>query len=695
MDLRQIEPMGLKIRDWDIVMPKSGKVLIELKSGSCQGSVWLHYPNYKHIFNIHEFNDTKKYDIGFFPVNSRLVFALIALDKINCPSDNPQYNESDSIKKLPFDDNKWEIRYECISPKKEQQCRDMALEIKVVDALESVTDEISERPNGLKTSDKQNACINSIASRVEIPRRKLPLDTYALLSSSISGNMAIVYTDGSEVVAVDSKGTQICSGIAGIDDARVISSLINSYPNIILQGAFSHTTSDYIRIKYKSNISIRGIGASLSNISFVLVNSNNILIQDISFSGYTDIGAICSYNCNDVTVNRFKVQDAAGPGFAAFYVQIPDGTTNTNQYYNDCIVLDGNKHGFAIWGDDPMTAIANNFHFNRCEAHRCGLDGRIDDWTVGFNLSEAITANHIIVTDCKATYCWESGFHMEGRGVYNDVTFARCLAECNGQKTNPMFGNGFLVGGVRIVDCISRNNHGVQFGTGCGIRVLSSAGNTICSGNITSGNSNAGIYIDTGKGRCIVADNISTDDLNGILLYGPESDDGQPGTVVSGNSINRPKNHGIYAIHTSEPTITDNIIVGGNCGIKLLWGTNKGLIANNQILECSGSGLHMTSTTNHYILDNRIDVVGAPLELFGNSHIIKGNSGYITEASGSSIGTGLEESIAHGLTAIPKGCKAWAKYLIGSRYTTEIIPFDDKNVYPNMKNGLAFEWRIE
>lgn len=62
---------------------------------------------------------------------------------------------------------------------------------------------------------------------------------------------------------------------------------------------------------------------------------------------------------------------------------------------------------------------------------------------------------------------------------------------------------------------------------------------------------------------------------------------------------------------------------------------------------------------------------------------------------GSSTGTGSEQTIAHGLAAIPTGCKAWIKYLVGARYITEMIPFDATNVYPTVTSGLAYEWRIE
>ena len=63
-------------------------------------------------------------------------------------------------------------------------------------------------------------------------------------------------------------------------------------------------------------------------------------------------------------------------------------------------------------------------------------------------------------------------------------------------------------------------------------------------------------------------------------------------------------------------------------------------------------------------------------------------------SSGSSTGTGSEQTIVHSLAAIPTGCKAWVSYLVGTRYTTETIPYDATHIYPTVDNGVAFTWGI-
>jgi hypothetical protein len=65
-------------------------------------------------------------------------------------------------------------------------------------------------------------------------------------------------------------------------------------------------------------------------------------------------------------------------------------------------------------------------------------------------------------------------------------------------------------------------------------------------------------------------------------------------------------------------------------------------------------------------------------------------------SSGSSTGTGSEQTIPHGLAAIPVGCKAWIKYPISAtRFMEKEIDFDATNIYPCVNTGIVYEWRIE
>jgi hypothetical protein len=107
-------------------------------------------------------------------------------------------------------------------------------------------------------------------------------------------------------------------------------------------------------------------------------------------------------------------------------------------------------------------------------------------------------------------------------------------------------------------------------------------------------------------------------------------------------------------------------------------------------------GINEISGKTDYNVYNGIicrDAIQGAINLTGPHSIVNADLNRV--ASGSSTGTGSEQTIAHGLAAIPTGCKAWITYLVGTRYVAEMIPFDDTNVYPTVDNGVAYTWRIE
>lgn len=63
---------------------------------------------------------------------------------------------------------------------------------------------------------------------------------------------------------------------------------------------------------------------------------------------------------------------------------------------------------------------------------------------------------------------------------------------------------------------------------------------------------------------------------------------------------------------------------------------------------------------------------------------------------GTSTGTGSEQNILHNTSIRSiKRQRAWATYLVNSKYHTVDIDFDASYIYPNVPNGVDYEWRIE
>ena len=72
-------------------------------------------------------------------------------------------------------------------------------------------------------------------------------------------------------------------------------------------------------------------------------------------------------------------------------------------------------------------------------------------------------------------------------------------------------------------------------------------------------------------------------------------------------------------------------------------------------------------------------------------------SGPYFENSGTSTGTGSEQTITHALTAIPTGCKAWITYQEGEAgdYVSKDVTYNATHIKVTMPLGVAYTWRIE
>lgn len=158
----------------------------------------------------------------------------------------------------------------------------------------------------------------------------------------------------------------------------------------------------------------------------------------------------------------------------------------------------------------------------------------------------------------------------------------------------------------------------------------------------------------------------------------------------------------------TQCTVSDNMLIAqSQFGIFLDYATYSA-IDSNSVYSADVSSYRVSNSSNVNILNNisRTPLV-RDLWLIANSGIRMKNNMFVTGSktistttffdsnTGSSTGTGSEQTITHGLLAIPVGCKAWITYLVGTRYVTEMIPFDATNVYPTVATGTAYNWRIE
>jgi hypothetical protein len=264
----------------------------------------------------------------------------------------------------------------------------------------------------------------------------------------------------------------------------------------------------------------------------------------------------------------------------------------------------------------------------------------------------------------------DATFSFDGHPYSIDLSYVNCHS-----RGAP---GGFLVNGknVSISNCsvVSPTNHGVY--------VSSTASNVDIHGvrvsNINAagggGNTRAGFYISGSHGQihdCKVFQEVLTTPTHQTVAF-----------QFVGNAQDWLVTHPIITDDVAE--LLYAIYVQGNVsGVHIHGGQTSGTYSKVR-QEITASNLQIT--------DFECDDV---FVLLGSGNVIKRNKGHLTENSGSSTGTGSEQTIAHSLAAIPTGCKAWIKYLVNGRYITEMIPFDATNVYPTVTSGLAYEWRIE
>jgi hypothetical protein len=100
----------------------------------------------------------------------------------------------------------------------------------------------------------------------------------------------------------------------------------------------------------------------------------------------------------------------------------------------------------------------------------------------------------------------------------------------------------------------------------------------------------------------------------------------------------------------------------------------------------SNSLIHSNTFYGNITLPMSISAVA----LAANS--VRHNIGYITEASGSSTGTGSEQTIAHGLVAAPSKV---AIVPTETGATVSAVWADATNIYATVTTGKAFNWSAE
>ncbi|MEN6343620.1 MAG: type IV pilin [Methanospirillum sp.] len=186
---------------------------------------------------------------------------------------------------------------------------------------------------------------------------------------------------------------------------------------------------------------------------------------------------------------------ASERGMLSILVCPPQDTVDDVEFYR-CTAFKCHTHGFHMdqeWDGTPRATT--NIRFVQCRATLCGFgvagDPGVPDsvtadnesrseWITGFDLHEWQDLVNCEVIGCVAQDNWESGFHLEPGGRYDEkgniiadrtvsknIVFRDCLSTDNGQR-NTYDGHFFMSGyylsrDTHLFDCFSWNNRNAGY----------------------------------------------------------------------------------------------------------------------------------------------------------------------------------------------------------------------------------------
>jgi len=274
---------------------------------------------------------------------------------------------------------------------------------------------------------------------------------------------ALVYADGSNIVAEDFNGSQIASNT---ELGSLLASVYALYKNVHMSRGSYAAETDIILPEGGSLIAEPGTVITFSDgRKNICLASQYTTIQGLRIN----VGAVLITSshtlCRDIVVCADGAVSSNLGG--AFKVHVDPYTTLEDHVFENCIAIDCIRHGFLNEGDHVgSNKIIKNQRFINCQAIRCGAAATNSDWYVGFDLNECptniMTVQDIQLINCHAEGCLESGFHLEQAPYVYNVQFVNCTARNNGliKTDNLVYGCGFFVrNGCKLVNCEATGNY--------------------------------------------------------------------------------------------------------------------------------------------------------------------------------------------------------------------------------------------
>jgi len=489
---------------------------------------------------------------------------------------------------------------------------------------------------------------------------------------------AIIYIDGSLVVAEDADGRVIASGVAGTDDTAVIQAVVTTigYGSIFIKRSNDLANHYHITSTIAANpgVVIYSDGAYLDCTA----------LNDICFNFNT--GAYCYNSPNRTGISGFYVLGSAsntGTLFAKIN-NIERGVIvedlRTRNVYNVVLIVGACYD--AVCRDIRSSAALGTFiHFqylpggvlpgygpnnaivDHCEASCSSPIGAIG---IFIEASDTIYSDGSTADGVTITNSWIEGYAI---GIYNQ-------------------GSGTQINGCSIATAVGTANKGI-----------------FVERRVISGNPN----FDAGFDSFISNNGISCPiDGYGIYVDCIYSDQHITGNELIGSGSG---STGLYSLHECYFNINGNWF--RSCRASISGYVSMAPITGNRFfgagsgytgIACDGYYNAVEGNTFYnleYDINNanfRYSIVSGnvcsipPKMGFAVTTIVRNNYGYVTETFASSVGTGSEQTIAHGLVDTPRKVSV----LPTVRGATVMGVWADATyLYITVTSGKPYKWGAE
>jgi len=493
-------------------------------------------------------------------------------------------------------------------------------------------------------------------------------------------------------------------------------------------------------IDVPAHITVRGAGdATVIHDYGFLIGEAGCTIEDMSFTGsYTNGYAafVCTPGSDATFRNLSATLDNTHVAAFGFYA---NASTLDGIYIENCRAIDCDCMGFFFGGEGIGPKIKNVWIINSV-AVNCGRAARYTDWDVGFSLAEQPDVENMFVVGCSASGSWESGFHFEDAPTKTNVQLIGCRSYDNGQKTGgAVYGAGFLVSpGITLSDCVSMNNaRGYTMGNVvAGVLTINNCRDTGSGCSLKGGGSVGAVHIDGFVSEGATTNPIYTPGLSNVrarnvCIYDPVGDVtngycaiiSAVGAFTSDNldwELNVSGGTGagveflILANGATNLRLRGHLDCSDDVSLPIYSDTSDDLLIEDMTIFAHGGGTAIyvgADCTNVLIKNTHIEdratipnlavgVDGGGVAVIDKDSVICIGvtapfvSCLFRANSGTSTGTGAQQTVAHGLVATPTD-------VILSEYTTGLaIPYqsaaaDATNIYVLATLNKTWAWRAK